>query len=260
MNKKLLTAVMVMGLINFGLLAIPFIHNNWDSEMHLFFASHYAQNWFQPWEPKWYSGFYVYASAPLAHQIIALLSKLVELETGYLILQCVTLIFLPVAVWLLVKEIIDDKSAEYAALLVTGVGGVYVVSYTFGQLPTLLAMDLGLLACALYARFLKSGSALAFWGWIFTIGAAIATHHYTIIIVIPIIVISITVKIWLSKRIPWVECALRSFVCGVGFAGMCAIAIAPFWWWYLTQSMPQKEIFIISVHLKIFGSLRMGVI
>jgi len=30
---------------------------SYDTNFHIFFASHYAHHWFDPWNPKWYAGF-----------------------------------------------------------------------------------------------------------------------------------------------------------------------------------------------------------
>ena len=31
--------------------------NSYDANFHVFFASHYAHHWFDPWNPKWFAGF-----------------------------------------------------------------------------------------------------------------------------------------------------------------------------------------------------------
>jgi hypothetical protein len=48
--------------------------NSYDANFHVFFASHYAHHWFDPWNPKWFAGFSQATYPPLAHQWIALLS------------------------------------------------------------------------------------------------------------------------------------------------------------------------------------------
>ena len=50
------------------------LETTYDALIHLFFADHYANSWFEPWNYKWYTGFTVMSYPPLVHQSIALLS------------------------------------------------------------------------------------------------------------------------------------------------------------------------------------------
>ena len=54
---------------------------------HMFFAQHYAQHWFDPWNTKWFGGFSQTVHPPLAHQIVALLSKLMSVALAYMAAQ-----------------------------------------------------------------------------------------------------------------------------------------------------------------------------
>jgi len=56
---------------------------SYDANLHIFFASHYAQHWFNPWNEKWFAGFSQTTYPPLTHQWIALLSHLVGLTFGH---------------------------------------------------------------------------------------------------------------------------------------------------------------------------------
>ena len=59
--------------------------NSYDANFHVFFASHYAHSWFNPWNPKWFAGFSQATYPPLAHQWIALLSYVFGLHMAYLL-------------------------------------------------------------------------------------------------------------------------------------------------------------------------------
>lgn len=237
-RKLLAAAVLLTLMVNLALLARPFVAQNWDSEMHLFFASHYQQGWFDPWETRWYGGFLVYVTAPLIHQLIALLGSVVSLESAYVIVQATLLVLLPVALWLLTKELTDDKQvADVAALLSAGVSGVYVVLYTFGQLPAFAGIVFVLFAVTFLLRFIKKGERLDLLAWFFLAGTAVASNHHTSIVNLAVLFLFLAVPAkpsWSHLR--------RLFVAGVILMVAAAVAVLPFWWWYLTQGLPQAEI------------------
>ena len=56
---------------------------SYDANFHMFFASHYAQHWFNPWNEKWFAGFSQTTYPPLVHQWIALLSRLIGLNEAF---------------------------------------------------------------------------------------------------------------------------------------------------------------------------------
>ena len=47
---------------------------SYDTNFHIFFASHYLHHWFDPWNPKWYAGFSQTTYPPLPQQWLALVS------------------------------------------------------------------------------------------------------------------------------------------------------------------------------------------
>ncbi|MBI2847264.1 MAG: hypothetical protein HYX82_05215, partial [Chloroflexi bacterium] len=127
--------------------------NTYDGGTHLFFASHYARGWFDPWEERWFGGFFVYSYPPLAHQLIALIGYTQDVEWGYRVVQLAVLAGLPIALWLLTREGFGAGAAGWAALFGSGIAGVYLLLYTFGQLPTILAVVLMLAAGAFLLRY-----------------------------------------------------------------------------------------------------------
>lgn len=72
-NKYLITALLI-GLVFHGTAMFFTLETTYDALIHLFFADHYANSWFEPWSFKWYTGFTVMSYPPLVHQTIALLS------------------------------------------------------------------------------------------------------------------------------------------------------------------------------------------
>lgn len=243
MNKKLIAAITIIFLLNLPLLSMPFLENNWDSEAHLFFADHYRNNWFDPWEEKWYGGFWVYSYPPLAHQLVAIFSIPVGLEMGYKLVQVLALLAFPVSVWAISKEIVGVQYTGLAALLGTGVSGIYVVLYTFGQLPAFLALVLVLIAGTFLARYLKSGRLVSLFGWALFAGATAATHHQTSLIMLPILACVLVIQHWITKTFSLSRFLLRVLAAAAILLLVLVVVIAPFWWWFFTQNLPQAEIF-----------------
>ena len=154
---------------------------SYDANLHIFFASHYAQHWFNPWNEKWFAGFSQTTYPPLTHQWIALLSHVVGLAEGFMLVQLVAVILLAVGTWRFARLWVDDRAASLAALLSVFVGTVSFLIYSAGQLPTTLSAPLYLLALPYFYQW----SRLASWrsllkGLVLGLAAASA-HHVTLL-------------------------------------------------------------------------------
>src|SRR5215469_9522486 len=96
--------------------------NSYDANFHVFFASHYAHHWFDPWNPKWFAGFSQTTYPPLAHQWIAVLSYMVGLRTAYVLVQLVGVLLTPIGVYRFAQLWVSERAASYAALLSVFIG------------------------------------------------------------------------------------------------------------------------------------------
>ena len=155
--------------------------NSYDANFHVFFASHYAHHWFDPWNPKWFAGFSQATYPPLAHQWIALLSYVFGLHFAYLIVQLVAVLLIPISVYRYARLWVDERASSYASLFSIFVGAVVFLVYSAGQLPTTLSAPLYLLAVPYFydwSRSADSGALLK--GVILTLTAG-AVHHVTLI-------------------------------------------------------------------------------
>ncbi len=239
-DRLLLCALGAVILLNVFPLSTPFGQRNYDTEVHLFFADHYSRSWFDPWETRWYGGMWVWSYPPLAHQLIALLGGPWGIEVGYKVLQALSLVGLPVSIWLLGVELIGRRYAGWAALLAVLVPGLYTQLYTWGQLPSLVAMDLGLTALAFLSRYLRSGRLTTLATWFALAGAAAAAHHHTVIFILPLLAGAVIVRRWAlgDPRRAFVRAACAA----LALAGAGLVAIIPFWWWLLTYYQPQAEL------------------
>src|SRR5207237_3724754 len=154
---------------------------SYDANFHIFFGSHYAQHWFDPWNEKWFAGFSQTTYPPLTHQWIALLSHAVGLTEGFMLVQLIAVVLLAVGTWRFARLWVDDRAASLAALLSVFAGAVAFLVYSAGQLPTTLSAPLYLLALPYFYDWSRAadGKALVK-GVVFTLAAA-AVHHVTLI-------------------------------------------------------------------------------
>ena len=88
LGSRLLWSALALALLfHGGLLFSQSFVRTYDALIHIFFGAHYAEHWFDPWEPRWYTGFFTISYPPLSHQLIALVSKILDLKTAFVIVQ-----------------------------------------------------------------------------------------------------------------------------------------------------------------------------
>jgi hypothetical protein len=158
----------------------------YDANTHMFFAAHYARDWFQPWNPQWYGGFSQTTYPPLAHQWIALLSFVVGIPAAYLLVQLIALLLLPVGVLRYARLWGDERAARVAAVGSIFLGSLALLVYQAGQLPMTVAAALLLNALPFAAQWVRKGNGRALaQGTALLVGAA-AAHHLTMLFGIPL--------------------------------------------------------------------------
>ena len=89
---------------------------SYDTNFHIFFASQYANHWFQPWNAKWYAGFSQTTYPPLPQQWLALLSHVVSLDMAYMLVQFAAILLLTLGVYRFAKLWVNPRAASFAAL------------------------------------------------------------------------------------------------------------------------------------------------
>lgn len=177
-----LSWVMLLALLVHGpLLILQLPNNSYDANFHKFFASHYAEHWFDPWNEKQFTGFSQTTYPPMEQQWLALLSHVTGLNMGYMIVQFVAILLLPIGVFRFSRIWVDERSASYAAALSVLLGTLASLVYNAGQLSTTWAAPLYLNAlpyCYEWAREARWKSLLK---GLFLFLAAASAHHVTLL-------------------------------------------------------------------------------
>jgi hypothetical protein len=177
-----LLAIVLLALAVHGpLLLMQLPAGSFDTNFHMFFASHYAQHWFNPWNEKWFAGFSQTTYPPLTHQWIALLSYVVGLKMGYMLVQLIAILLLPVGVFRFARIWVTDREASYAALGSVFLGAVAFLVYQAGQLATVASAALYLNALPYFYEWMTEASARSLIKGIAVSLTAAAAHHVTLI-------------------------------------------------------------------------------
>lgn len=219
---------------------------SYDTNFHIFFASHYAQHWFDPWNPKWYAGFSQTTYPPLPQQWVALISRLVGLDFAYMVVQFAAILLLALGVYRFSRLWVGARAASFAALASVLLGSESFLVYSAGQLSTTFAAPLYLNAlpylyqwmCWRSWRSLFKGSALAV--------AAAAAHHATllfgsVLFAIPVLVLAI-LDLREKQAADLVRFVVRTAFMAVLVGAMIAVVLLPFWIALLHYQVTQTPI------------------
>ncbi|MEO6119049.1 MAG: hypothetical protein ABIP12_00045 [Terriglobales bacterium] len=177
----LLGILLVAAAVHGPLLLMQLPAQSYDGNTHMFFAQHYAQSWFDPWNEKWFAGFSQATYPPLAHQWIALFSKVVSLKMAYMVVQLIVILLLPVGVYRYARLWVDERAASYAALGSIFLGSLAMLVYQAGQLPTTMAAALTLNAMPFFYSWNRTGSLGALVKGVLLVLTAAAAHHVTVL-------------------------------------------------------------------------------
>ena len=167
--------------VHLPLLLMKLPLKSYDANFHIFLASHYLHNWFDPWNPKWYAGFSQTTYPPLPQQWLALISRLIGLDMAYMAIQFVAILLLAIGVYRFSLLWVDRRSAAFAALASVFLGSECFLVYSAGQLSTTFAAPLYLNALPYLFQWVRHGKWRSFLkgGALFV--AAAAAHHATLL-------------------------------------------------------------------------------
>ncbi len=230
----LLAIVLVALAVHGPLLMMQLPAGSFDANFHMFFASHYAHHWFNPWNEKWFGGFSQTTYPPLTHQWIALLSNVVGLKMGYMLVQLIAILLLPVGVFRFAKIWVDNRAASYAALGSVFLGSLAFLTYQAGQLATISSIALYLNALPYFYEWMTEASPRALIKGVVVAFTAAAAHHVTLIFGIPLFAGPVLWTAYLDARDERVAGSIagvvsRAVVFGAIVAGGVGLVLLPYW-------------------------------
>jgi hypothetical protein len=230
----LLAIVLVALAVHGPLLLMQLPAGSFDANFHMFFASHYIHHWFNPWNEKWFGGFSQTTYPPLTHQWIALFSSVVGLKMGYMLVQLIAVLLLPVGVFRFARIWVEDRAASYAALGSVFLGALAFLVYQAGQLATVASAALYLNALPYFYEWMTEAKGRSLVKGIAVSLAAAAAHHVTLIFGVVLFagpVLWIAILDARDERVSGSVAGVlsRAAVFGVAVAGGVALVLLPYW-------------------------------
>src|SRR5262249_10012186 len=135
-------AAMVAFAVHAPLLMMELPVQSGDATTHMFFAQHYAHDWFNPWNEKWFGGFSQTSFPPRVHQWTALFAKMMSVKLAYMLVQMIAIILLIGGLYRYARVWTEERSAGFASLACIFLGSLALMVYNSGELPTVLATAL----------------------------------------------------------------------------------------------------------------------
>ena len=128
--------LMVAAVVHVPLLLMKLPLKSFDTNFHIFFASHYFHHWFDPWNTKNFAGFSQATYPPLSHQWVAAISPIFGFDYAYMVVQLASILLLVVGVYRFSLLWTNARAASLAAIASVFVGAESFLVYHAGQLAT----------------------------------------------------------------------------------------------------------------------------
>jgi hypothetical protein len=173
--------LMAVVVIHLPLLLMKLPLKSYDTNFHIFFASHYVHHWFEPWNSKWYAGFSQTTYPPLPQQWVALASRILGLDMAYMAVQLAAILLLVVGVYRFSLLWVSPRAASIAALASVFLGSESFLVYSAGQLGTTCAAPIYLNALPFLFEWLRYRKWRSFLKASVLFTAAAAAHHATLL-------------------------------------------------------------------------------
>ena len=225
----LLAAVMV----HLPLLLMKLPLKSFDTNFHIFFASHYLHHWFDPWNTKWYAGFSQATYPPLPQQWTAIISPIMGLDFGYMTVQFVAILLLVVGVYRFSLLWVSPRAASFAALASVFVGAESFLVYSAGQLGTTSAAPIYLNALPFLFEWIRFARWRAFLKATLLFTAAAAAHHATLLFgsfffALPVVALAILDR-QQAKESSTGAVLARTVGIVILVAALIGVVLLPFW-------------------------------
>jgi len=219
--------------VHLPLLLMKLPLKSYDTNFHILFASHYAQQWFDPWNSKWYAGFSQTTYPPLPQQWVALVSRVVGLDMAYMAVQLAAILLLVIGVYRFALLWVSPRAASMAALASVFLGSEGFLVYSAGQLATTSAAPIYLNALPFLFEWLRRGRWIAFLKASALFTAAAAAHHATLLFgsiffAVPVLAL-VLIDREEEERVPLPAFAARTFAIVLTVSAAIAVVLLPFW-------------------------------
>ena len=220
-------------LVHLPLLVMKLPLGSYDTNFHIFFASHYVNHWFDPWNSKWYAGFTQTTYPPLPQQWVALISRVTGLDLAYMAVQLAAILLLVLGVYRFSLLWVGPRAASIAALASVFLGSESFLIYNAGQLATTCAAPVYLNGLPFLFDWVRRGNGRALVKACVLFTAAAACHHFTLLFGSLFFAVPVLALVLLDRRdgerlsIPLF--VGRTVTIGLLVGAAIAIVLLPFW-------------------------------
>ncbi len=219
--------------VHLPLLLMKLPLQSFDTNFHIFFASHYVHHWFNPWNAKWYAGFSQATYPPLPQQWVALISRIIGLDMAYMAVQLAAILLLALGVYRFSVLWVTPRAASYAALASVFLGSESFLVYSAGQLGTTSAAPIYLNALPYLYDWVRNGRWRSFLKATVLFTAAAAAHHATLLFgslffALPVLAL-VAVDAGEGQDTAWGLFLSRAIAITVLVGAAIAIVLLPFW-------------------------------
>ena len=257
-SKTYYYIALMLGLMFHGTILFFTFEKTYDAYVHMFFADHYANFWFDSWNTKWYTGFTITSYPPLVHQIVALLSKVLGLKLAFYLWSLCAVFLLVRGVYKFSLIWVSQRAAGIAAILSVFGSSIVEALHIFGQVPSLTGIAFLLNACPEIYKWFRHGKWIHFFLAIGLLTVTTTAHHVSTIFgmvffVLPIIATAI-IDLCIHDAGDISKVNLKSFTTkvvknfpkAIGFGilviVLTLVVIFPYWYWSKTDPISQVPI------------------
>lgn len=260
MLKKINTYLLIalgIGIIFHGSTIFFTLERSYDALIHLFFAEHYASNWFEPWNYKWYTGFTVVCYPPLVHQLLGLLSFIGGFKFAMYLLAFFIIVLFISGVYryslILTK---NENYAGFAALFAVFSSAFIETLHIYGQLPTLMGMSLLFHGLPEIYKWIVFGKLRNLVASLIIIAITVSSHHVTpifgmVFFIFPLIGLALMdlskKQVGTYKAITlkvFIQSFIKSFkkIVGFGLGSLVLIVFCILPYWINTKNNPITQV------------------
>ncbi len=179
-SNKYLIAALLIGIFFHSSALFFTLENTYDALIHQFFANHYANSWFEPWNYSWYTGFTVLGYPPLVHQVIALLSFIGGLGFGLYSVGIIGIILFITGVYRYSLALTGNRQVAGHAALFTVFSSSFVETlHIFGQLPSIIGISILLHSLPELYLWIKTANKKYLFTSLSLLAITVSSHHVT---------------------------------------------------------------------------------